>query len=629
MSGGNSESRNHGQDAHAAHGRDARAPDGRNPCAASGRIRRWLGLARPEDYSPLTGPRAGWLFEDRPLARRWIILALGGLLVFYALLWSRWWYPLSDSALYVSLARNLNAGRGYTFLGGYHREAPPLYAVLLGGMMRISRSFAWLHVGSVVLLWLSSVLTYVGLRRWAPARLALLATLLTAGTYWYFQNAAVLMTEPLFLCCVWVGLIGLGRALDAGRLRPAWLALGLSGFALSTVTRVAGLLLAPALVIGLWWGQRRQAGPGARLAACAAMLLVAVGTAAGYAAWRRWTPAPPPAVLAGDGPERAARPFSTPSSEYRWVVERPVHAEPSTHSWISAALEAVRRRLYRFVGAPAQWMAESLVAASRAVFASRGKSVRYAGYLAASLALVMVVVGAARLVAHGRHWLAWPLTYMLPVLVIWADRFKPRYVNPVLPFLIICGLTGLWTAGQWLGRILPSRRVRAAAGRWAVPMAAGLILLGNLPPYLGEVYVRHVAAGSFHDVARRGAYADVVDAAAWIRANRPADQWVLTTDAPSYRVIHLMTGRPVSAVAGAVAGPDDKAGLAALRAGLGEEGVILVRYAGRPWPDWHFGRGDAEGPYWGLYVWKPGGPLQRVELSDGSKSLVNVPDSSI
>src|SRR4051812_21987187 len=78
------------------------------------------------------------LLDDRRPVSRPLLLAIALLVtIAYALLWSPNWYPLSDSALYLSLGRSLANGQGFTFMGLPYKRVTPLTPVLLAGIMKM------------------------------------------------------------------------------------------------------------------------------------------------------------------------------------------------------------------------------------------------------------------------------------------------------------------------------------------------------------------------------------------------------------------------------------------------------------------------------------------------------------
>src|SRR5919112_2392812 len=84
------------------------------------------------DYDA-AAPHAG--ADPRPVARKWLWFWAGVVTLMYALLWSPYWYPLSDSSLYLSLGRSWAAGRGLTMMGDTVKLTPPLAPLLIAGIM--------------------------------------------------------------------------------------------------------------------------------------------------------------------------------------------------------------------------------------------------------------------------------------------------------------------------------------------------------------------------------------------------------------------------------------------------------------------------------------------------------------
>src|SRR3954452_25017545 len=82
-------------------------------------------------------PAPHLLASNAPVPRRVLLLIAAGTCVFYALLWSPWWYPLSDSALYLNMARALARGEGWGAVRQLHRDVRPMTPLLLSGIMKL------------------------------------------------------------------------------------------------------------------------------------------------------------------------------------------------------------------------------------------------------------------------------------------------------------------------------------------------------------------------------------------------------------------------------------------------------------------------------------------------------------
>lgn len=156
--------------------------------------------------------------------------------------WARW-----DTAHYVALARfgyseaNPSDGDGLGFL--------PLYSLLMRGLVRISGAdrtdaayaVAGIVIANICFLIAAGLLAKLSGRILSGHTAVYPVMLLCLMPYSFFLNAAY--SESLFLVFVLAALL---LALD-GR----WLPAGLAG-ALASLTRLAGLALAPALLWGAW-----------------------------------------------------------------------------------------------------------------------------------------------------------------------------------------------------------------------------------------------------------------------------------------------------------------------------------------------------------------------------------------
>src|SRR5262245_6833511 len=103
---------------------------------------------------------------DRParLALLALLLALAPLL--YAAIRPVWTID-PDASLYVSLARSLAAGDGYTLDGVPHTKYPPGLPILLSGVVRVAgpEAYAGFHAALVTALLLAVLLAYAVTRR--------------------------------------------------------------------------------------------------------------------------------------------------------------------------------------------------------------------------------------------------------------------------------------------------------------------------------------------------------------------------------------------------------------------------------------------------------------------------------
>src|SRR5215212_4375736 len=235
-----------------------------------------MNLAFPQDEGALrvkylSAGRAGWA------ARHPLLVILLLALVLRLLLWSQPLHQLAnDEVEYVTVARDLLAGRGWQFYEHYHWLRAPLYPLFLAGSLwlaggdpapglpSISLGFAQtLHLAalpnialSVATVYLSYRLALALFRRHRPA--ALLAALFSTVLWTLATFASLYMSETLFTFLFMAGLLCLvGEKAQAARgWRAIWLSIGAGVlFGLATLTRSVTLDFLP--VIASWLLLRR------------------------------------------------------------------------------------------------------------------------------------------------------------------------------------------------------------------------------------------------------------------------------------------------------------------------------------------------------------------------------------
>ncbi len=199
--------------------------------------------------------------------------------------------PANDEFEYITVARDIIAGRGLSFYERYRWLRAPLYPLFLAGSLRLSGGD--LHLAALPNLLLSAGV--VGLiariaraldprRGDGPALLAglLAALLMTAATF-----AGLYMAETLFAFLLALALLQLLRWRAAGR-RAAWLHAGAAGLCLglACLTRSAPLLFLPAALLWMAWLASSARGAGRPLRpALAQCLLVPLACGLVIAPW--------------------------------------------------------------------------------------------------------------------------------------------------------------------------------------------------------------------------------------------------------------------------------------------------------------------------------------------------------
>ncbi|MBC8078546.1 MAG: glycosyltransferase family 39 protein, partial [Chloroflexales bacterium] len=155
----------------------------------------------------------------------------------------------NDEIEYVTVARDLLAGRGWQFYEHYHWLRAPLYPLFLAGSLWLAGGN--LHAAALPNIALSAAsvaLAYTLARELGGTRrAALLAALVAAALFTLATFASLYMAETLFGFLFAAGLLLLLRWRRTGKL---W-ALGLAGalLGLATLTRSAPLVFLPLVVL--------------------------------------------------------------------------------------------------------------------------------------------------------------------------------------------------------------------------------------------------------------------------------------------------------------------------------------------------------------------------------------------
>src|SRR4051812_46038204 len=171
------------------------APDRRSP----------LAYASHQDAPPP-------LLSDRLLAfvdryRRWVLVLILGL---YAAGFNGQWRLEPDSALYLSIGRNLVEGHGYTYHGKDHRLAYPGVPLLFAGLFKTFGSDTLLP--HLIVMWLMGLatlgLTYRLFLLHAGRPTAVLITLGVALSRIVYRYSFELLTDLPFLLGVMAFFVG-------------------------------------------------------------------------------------------------------------------------------------------------------------------------------------------------------------------------------------------------------------------------------------------------------------------------------------------------------------------------------------------------------------------------------------
>lgn len=492
----------------------------------------------------------------------------------YASLWSPWWYPLSDSSLYLIMARNLANGQGLASLSQVHSSVRPLTPIMLSWIIRAGGSVGVMLAVMTGLMLVAHGLCFVTLRRWFDERVAYVATLVTAVSWWVFSNATTVMTEPLFLVMWWGGMAALTKVATtrSASAQWAWVTLCILGLVGAWFNRAAGLLLVPGVAVTMLLGLRHAAPIGRRVAWIAALAVIFGALFYSYSHKAR---------VKGTNMEQAS------------MTQDPGEAKPTRaerYKW--NVLVGIDNPLIQLPVTGGRWMLESISAAFAVPAKSKSMAVRGPAMVIFITAFVLMTVGAVRLAWRGRWWIAIAAIYFLPFWVMWGTRVKPRYMTPVLPLMLIA----LWEGVAWVAfRTLPQKGDEPAARARASRLAAGLLIaagvLLNAFPYAIELYVRHAPGRNFYDLARRGAYAELVDIADYLRIHAGDDDGIWENVGANRRIVNYLSTHAPDTIAPdlQIDSPDDPK-LNDFFKHVRRKGArfALVFYKGKDWPIFHW-----------------------------------------
>lgn len=209
--------------------------------------------------------------------------------------------PANDEVEYITVARDLLEGRGWSFYDRYHWLRAPLYPLFLAASWGLAGDDGWpraaraLHLAAlpnIALSVLSVYLAYALAARLVNRQAALLAALLTAVLWTNATFASLYMAETLFTVLFQAGLLSLVQVGEQCSTTKRWLLIVTTGVALgmAALTRSLALLFIP--VAAGWLAThlyRQQTDDGLRRRLATSLLAAAVCLASAGAVIAPWT----------------------------------------------------------------------------------------------------------------------------------------------------------------------------------------------------------------------------------------------------------------------------------------------------------------------------------------------------
>ncbi len=427
-----------------------------------------------------------------------------------------------DEPDYLTLARNLATGRGFSVAGHPELHYAPLFPLAAGlfyrllGDLKAASDAVYVLAGAALIVPLFALA-----RRLFGGRVALAAGLLVAlcpalnGWVLYWGT----MTEPLYLLCVFAGLGFTWAAAEEGRVGPA-VAAG-ACFALAYLTRPEGsfyaALGAGALVVGIL--ARRQARSGRAWVALGGFVLAAILVALPYLVY----------IRAHTGRWMVSGKLGVTYDIGRAVLAR----DPAEYDRVTASLDSTGREIIwyspeRFQRDLAAELAASPMEALRRVWANLRLLLGAWFDITVFPTLLLIFVGLAwfaqpwdrrRAVAE-LYWAAG----LLPLLAAFLPfHVEIRFFAPALPIALAWVGRGAVVLGDWAAdtarALLGERLLAAWLQRLLVALPAVLVCVA----FVGLTVV---AVGE----GRRNTDFGHREAGLWLKGHAPQGSVVMARD---------------------------------------------------------------------------------------------------
>ncbi len=401
-----------------------------------------------------------------------------------------------DSSLYLSLARSLAGGDGYTVAGRPHTDFPPAYPVMLAGLMRLGAgSFLALNIAMLAGGLLAAGACYLLLRELMDPDWALLLTAVVALSVEMYEHSGRIMADVPFVMFVYAGLWLYARGLRRPARRGGW-ELGSAMLLASCLVRPPGVFIAVSAAVGLVLSAWRSARRRALLNAA----VVIVGVAVMAAAVSRLQ-------QAYQDPDS----FSYTSSVQRWTTG---HTPVSWFGRTAGNFYVGTRHFCRLLTAQ-----------------------RMPALLCIVLLVLPVFVGMVRRVRAG-EWLV-ATTVAGYVAGISLLGVRSRYYLPLLPLLLLLLLEGY----AWALAKVKLRRPKLSVGA-AVAILMGVLVGANLPLIGRDIYRKR--RPDFATAQQDGQYRDLPAVAACIAGRPPRRGEVILSSQP----VAVLADLPVLSASG-------------------------------------------------------------------------------
>jgi hypothetical protein len=420
----------------------------------------------------------------------WVV---GASAVLYACLLVPHWQPTWDSATYITLARSLVAGDGYTYMGYDHTKYPPGFPLLLSPIVALfGTNFLLMRALVAGCAVASLAVAYVLIRRAAGPWVAAAAAAMTAGSYALLFEATRILSDVPYMLVSLVALLAVERLREgrSWRLLVAVAALCVTAY----LVRIVGFAVAIAAAISLILDRPRL--PWREAARAAGIVLGAVAVVA--AVWMGRN-----AAVTNELPATLREALSY---EAELVAADPNMPFTDTVTW-----PTLRARL--------------------------GRNLRYYAQLTALLLtskrsnapwLALVVVAGSLLVAIRRSTaVEWYFGGYMAIYILWPAHQGERFLVPVLPLIFYYAVAALAVGTAAVARVARGTASRRAVAEGATAAAIALAFL-----LAGRVEVVARLRAEHRDPYHAATMGDYISAFVWLRENSAEDAVLVTNRAP-------------------------------------------------------------------------------------------------
>jgi len=414
-----------------------------------------------------------------------VLLAI--LLAMYLFLQNGLWASGPDTALYISVARDIALGRGLTFNGDPVGRAPPGWPLVLAAAMKISPTFRFINLAPMVFILASIGMWFFVIRRLTDTSKSFWIVLLSGTLFQWYGATYQLRSEGLF-CFVFTAALLVATQIAEGRAEWWRIALLLLLCIAMVFTRYAGLaasfVIAAVVLSGSKHPRRIQ-----WITFAATLAIVIASFSAIRYALRYILP-----QIALGSPGAGATSGDWLSDNSGEVQMTPVigHAGPLTY--LLQGLKA------------GQWASGVLWMPMHAAVSNKwlGLAVNLLGWFLLALFTVALIRHARR----GQWILIGVAAYSASIIFRWSV-VNPRYLMPIAPFFIL----GIWLGMEHLELTLrrPFASRLFAAG---VPILVGSLLLCNIALFSIDAFIAR--SGNFYQRYYAGEVDELIGAARYL-----------------------------------------------------------------------------------------------------------------